>query len=183
MNSQPTVDRRVVRSRLGAKPPQDHRSQGPQDAREWLSFRLGEEEYGVDILRVQEIRSYESPTRIAGAPDFIRGVLNLRGVIVPIVDLRSRLSLEPRFDPRTVTVVFNVAGCVVGAVVDSVSDVVELEAGQIEPPPQFSHAIYADTISGIGCLKQGDRQRLLILLNVEALLGGSITDPFEPALA
>jgi len=152
-------------------------------AREWLSFRLGQEEYGVDILRVQEIRGYEQPTRIAGAPDFIRGVLNLRGVIVPIVDLRLRLNLEPRFDSLTVTVVLNVGGRVVGAVVDSVSDVVEFGAGQIEPAPEFSHTVGADFISGIGCLKQGDQQRMLILLNIEALVGDAMADPMDAAHA
>ena len=175
MNAQQTVDRTVARPGEGA--PQTRPRHGAHGAREWLSFSLGAEEYGVDLLWVQEIRSYESPTPIAGLPDCIRGVLNLRGVVVPVVDLRSRLSLETRVDLRTVTVVFNVAGCVVGAVVDSVRGVVELEATQIEPAPSFSRAVYADTVSGIGCIGQGDRQRRLILLDVEALLGGSINDP------
>jgi purine-binding chemotaxis protein CheW len=143
-------------------------------AREWLSFKLGGEEYGVDILRVQEIRGYEQPTRIAGAPECVLGVLNLRGVIVPIVDLRSHLKVEPRFDNLTVTVVLHVGARVVGAVVDSVNDVVELESAQIEPAPQFSHTVDAGFISGIGCLQQGDRQRMLILLDIQALIGSAI---------
>ena len=112
-------------------------------AREYLSFRLGTEEYGIDILRVQEIRGYEQPTRLVGAPEFIRGVLNLRGVIVPIVDLRVRFGIDAGFDTFTVTVVLNVAGRTVGAVVDSVSDVLELSADNIKPAPEFNGAIDA----------------------------------------
>ena len=94
---------------------------------EFLTFRLGEEEYGIDILRVQEIRSYEQPTRIANAPAFIKGVVNLRGVIVPIVDLRLKLGCDTaEYNSFTVVIVLNVKGRVVGAVVDSVSDVLEL---------------------------------------------------------
>ena len=96
-------------------------------AREYLTFRLDQEEYGIDILKVQEIRSYEQPTRIANAPDFIKGVVNLRGVIVPIVDLRLKLGCpSAEYNTFTVVVVLNVRGRVVGAVVDSVSDVLEL---------------------------------------------------------
>ena len=94
---------------------------------EYLTFRLGGEEYGIDILRVQEIRSYEPPTRIANAPSFIKGVVNLRGVIVPIIDLRVKLGCETiEYNAFTVVVVLNVKGRVVGAVVDSVSDVLAL---------------------------------------------------------
>ena len=97
------------------------------NASEFLTFRLGAEEYGIDILRVQEIRSYEEPTRIANAPHFIKGVVNLRGVIVPVVDLRIKLGCEKvEYNGFTVVIVLNVHGRVVGAVVDSVSDVMEL---------------------------------------------------------
>ena len=94
---------------------------------EFLTFRLGGEEYGIDILRVQEIRGYESVTRIANTPDFIKGVMNLRGTIVPVVDMRIKFSLgEPVYDQFTVVIVLNIAGRVVGMVVDSVSDVTTL---------------------------------------------------------
>jgi len=106
---------------------------------EYLTFRLGGEEYGIDILRVQEIRSYEQPTRIANAPHFIKGVVNLRGVIVPIVDLRLKLGCESaEYNGFTVVIVLNVRGRVVGAVVDSVSDVLELGADHIKPAPPAS---------------------------------------------
>ena len=101
---------------------------------EFLTFRLGQEEYGIDILRVQEIRSYEQPTRIANAPAFIKGVVNLRGVIVPIVDLRMKLGCDcAEYNAFTVVIVLNVKGRVVGAVVDSVSDVLELSRDTIKP--------------------------------------------------
>jgi purine-binding chemotaxis protein CheW len=152
-------------------------------AREILSFRLGEEEYGMDILRVQEIRSYEAPTRIANAPAFVRGVLNLRGVIVPIIDLRLKFGLEPRFEAVTVTVVLNVAGRTIGAVVDSVSDVLQLAADQIKPPPQFTSAIDASHIIGLGSVKHGDAERLLILLDIERLMSSADMGLFEPVAA
>lgn len=96
----------------------------------YLTFRIGDEEYGIDILRVQEIRSYEPPTRIADAPAWWKGVINLRGVIVPIVDLRLRIGGEARYDTFTVVVVLNVKGRTIGIVVDSVSDVLEVSPGQ-----------------------------------------------------
>ena len=118
--------------------PQDKTAQGVDAPREFLTFCIGAEEYGIDILRVQEIRSYEAPTCITGAPRFVTGVTNLRGVIVPVVDLRLRLQADTRHDASTVIVVLNVHGRVVGVVVDSVSDVVEFNAdpGQACPTLQ-----------------------------------------------
>lgn len=141
-------------------------------SRECLSFRLGAEEYGIDILSVQEIRSYEAPTRIAGASEVMSGVLNLRGVIVPVFDLRQRLGLAAGFDASTVTVVLNLGGRTVGAVVDSVSDVIELSAEQIKPTPAFNGHINAAYITGLGCIPQEGGQRMLILLDAEQLLMG-----------
>lgn len=141
------------------------------EAGERLTFRLGGEAYGIDILRVQEIRGYEAPTRIANAPACILGVLNLRGVIVPIVDLRIRFGFEQVvYDALTVTVVLNVGGRTVGVVVDSVSDVVELTGDQIKPAPAFSANVAADHIVGIGTLPQGEREQLLILVDIERLM-------------
>lgn len=138
---------------------------------EFLTFRLGEEEYGIDILRVQEIRSYEQPTRIANAPHFIKGVVNLRGVIVPIIDLRLKLGCpSAEYNGFTVVIVLNVRGRVVGAVVDSVSDVLELTREQIKPAPEMSSSIDAGFITGIGAVKNGDVERMLILTDIEALM-------------
>ncbi|MBA4343269.1 MAG: chemotaxis protein CheW [Methylibium sp.] len=142
--------------------------------REYLSFRLGREEYGIDILRVQEIRSYEEPTRIADAPAFIKGVVNLRGVIVPIVDLRLKLACESAdCTDLTVVIVLNLRGKVIGTVVDSVSDVLALGADQIMPAPQMNVSMAADYILGIGCVKSGDVERMLILTDIEALMSSA----------
>ena len=142
---------------------------------EYLSFRLGSVEYGIDILKVQEIRGYEPPTRIASAPAHIRGVLNLRGVIVPIVDLRLRLGLvEAGFDRLTVTIVLHLAQGLVGAVVDAVSDVTLLTQEQIRSAPQFDNSVDADYITGIGTLGDADRPRMLVLLDIEKLMANAV---------
>jgi purine-binding chemotaxis protein CheW len=145
---------------------------------EFLTFRLGAEEYGIDILRVQEIRSYEQPTRIANAPHFIKGVVNLRGVIVPIIDLRLKLGCEKNeYNDFTVVIVLNVRGRVIGAVVDSVSDVLQLGKEQIKPAPELNSSIDASYITGIGAVKngQGDdaSERMLILMDIEGLMSSA----------
>ena len=134
---------------------------------EFLTFRLGAEEYGIDILKVQEIRSYEPPTRIANAPAFIKGVVNLRGVIVPIVDLRVKLGCDSvEYNGFTVVIVLNVRGRVVGAVVDSVSDVLELAGEAIKAAPEMHTAVDTSFITGIGSINE----RMLILMDIEALM-------------
>jgi purine-binding chemotaxis protein CheW len=140
-------------------------------AGEFLTFRLGAESYGIEILKVQEIRGYESPTAIANAPAFIKGVINLRGVIVPILDLRIKFRLsEASYDEFTVVIILNVAGRVVGVVVDSVSDVLTLAAGSIQAPPEFASATF-DTkyITGLGTVDD----RMLIMLDIEKLMTGA----------
>jgi purine-binding chemotaxis protein CheW len=138
---------------------------------EYLTFRLGGEEYGIDILRVQEIRSYEPPTRIANAPAFIKGVVNLRGVIVPIVDLRLKLGCDSaEYNAFTVVIVLTVKGRVVGAVVDSVSDVLELSADSLRPAPELSAgSVDTSYITGIGSVAD----RMLILMDIEALMSSA----------
>ncbi len=137
--------------------------------KQFLTFRIGSEEYGIDILKVQEIRSYEAPTRIAHAPSFVKGVVNLRGVIVPIMDMRIKLGCEAQYNGFTVVIVMNVGGRILGMAVDSVSDVLELEADQIKPAPEISAAIDSRHVTGLG--KIGDR--ILILLDIE----GMVTSP------
>jgi purine-binding chemotaxis protein CheW len=140
---------------------------------EYLSFRLGAEEYGIEILKVQEIRSYDPPTRIANAPAYIKGVINLRGVIVPIVDLRLTLGCEKAdYDDFTVVIVLNVHGRVAGAIVDSVSDVLELDQEMIRPVPPMAAAIDTSFITGIGNV-QG---RMLVLVDIEALMRSAAID-------
>jgi purine-binding chemotaxis protein CheW len=141
-----------------------------QASGEFLTFRLGAEEYGIDILKVQEIRSYEPPTRIANAASFIKGVVNLRGVIVPIVDLRLKLGCaSAEYNGFTVVIVLNVRGRVVGAVVDSVSDVLELTAEHIKPAPEMSSSLDTSFITGIGSVAD----RMLILMDIEALMSSA----------
>ncbi len=143
--------------------------------REYLTFRLGSEEYGIDILKVQEIRSYEQPTKIANAPSYLKGVVNLRGVIVPIVDLRVKFNCVNEeggvdINSFTVVIVLNVRGRVVGAVVDSVSDVMQLAEQAIQPAPEMSaHVIDTSYITGIANVNE----RLLILMDIEALMGSA----------
>jgi len=137
---------------------------------EFLTFTLGTEEYGIEILKVQEIRSYEQVTTIANAPEFIKGVVNLRGIIVPIVDMRIKFSLgEAEYNELTVVIVLNVAGRVVGMVVDGVSDVIQLAAEQIRPAPDFSSTFDTKYITGLGTLDA----RMLILVDIEKLMSGS----------
>ncbi len=139
-------------------------------AGEFLSFRLGAEEYGIDILRVQEIRSYEEPTRIANAPAFIKGVVNLRGVIVPVLDMRIKLGCEKvEYNDFTVVIVLNVHDRVVGLVVDSVCDVTKLSPEQIKPAPQITTTLDAGFITGIASVGE----RMLILTDIDALIGST----------
>ena len=139
--------------------------------REYLSFKLGAEEYGIDILKVQEIRGYEQPTRIANAAHFIKGVVNLRGVIVPVVDMRLRFGLpDVQYNSFTVVIILNIATRTIGMVVDSVSDVLELGGEQIKPAPEFNGAIDAAYITGLGTIKNGDAERMLILMDIEQMM-------------
>jgi purine-binding chemotaxis protein CheW len=134
---------------------------------EYLIFALGKEEYGIEILKVQEIRGYDRVTRIANTPDFIKGVTNLRGIIVPIVDLRVKFAQENiRYDNNTVVIVLNVNQRVVGIVVDGVSDVLSLTAEQVKPAPEFSVTLSTEYLVGLGAIDE----RMVILVDIEKLL-------------
>lgn len=142
-------------------------SQVVLETREFLTFRLGREEYGIEILKVQEIRGWEQPTTIANAPAFIKGVINLRGTIVPIVDMRIKFNLgSAEYNVFTVVIILNVAGRVVGMVVDSVSDVITLDGEQIRPAPDFSSTFDTRYITGLGAVDE----RMLILVDIEKLM-------------
>ncbi len=146
------------------------KTQAVAEAVQYLTLRLGQEEYAIDILRVQEIRSYEEPTRMVNAPSFIKGVINLRGVIVPIVDLRLKLNVgQAEYTAFTVVIILNVRGTMIGAVVDAVSDVVALTAQSIKPAPQFEAAIDARFITGLADVGN----RMLIVMNIEALMSNA----------
>ena len=137
---------------------------------EFLTFTLGHEEYGIEILKVQEIRGYDAVTCIANAPAYIKGVINLRGIIVPIVDMRIKFNLgKPEYTQFTVVIILNVAGRVVGMVVDSVSDVLTLKADEVRPAPEFGASLDTQYIIGLGTLDQ----RMLILMDIEKLMTGA----------
>src|SRR3989339_1873689 len=112
------------------------------EAPEYLAFTLGQEEYGIDIQKVQELRGYDAVTRIANAPAHIKGVVNLRGIIVPIIDMRIKFNLgEPSYDQFTVVIILNMDKRVMGLVVDSVSDVITLTPDPERPPPEMGRQI------------------------------------------
>jgi purine-binding chemotaxis protein CheW len=143
---------------------------GDVAGKEFLAFTLGQEEYGIDILRVQEIRGYEQVTRIANSPDFIKGVVNLRGIIVPIVDMRIKFNLgTPSYDQFTVVIILNIAGRIMGMVVDSVSDVTTLSPEQVKPAPEMGTAFDSDYLIGLGTLNE----RMLILVDIDKLMSSS----------
>jgi len=137
---------------------------------EFLTFTLGAEEYGIDILKVQEIRGYDAVTVIANTPKFIKGVINLRGIIVPIVDMRIKFNLENvTYDQLTVVIILNLASRVVGMVVDGVSDVIALTPEQIKIAPQFGATLDTQYLMGLGTVDE----RMLILVDIEKLMSSS----------
>ena len=137
---------------------------------QFLSFQLGAEEYGIDILRVQEIRAYEKATRMPNTPAYIKGVINLRGVIVPVIDLRMKFGLDSaEYNEMTVVVVLNLAHRTVGIVVDGVSDVLALAAGDIRPAPEFTARVDNAFVRGLATIDQ----RMLIIADIERLMTGA----------
>jgi purine-binding chemotaxis protein CheW len=134
---------------------------------EFLTFILGGEEYAIDILKVQEIRGYDAVTPIAHAPEFIKGVINLRGAIVPIIDLRIKFGLgKPEYTPFTVVVILNIGNRVVGIVVDAVSDVIEVSDSQMQPPPELSRSVDLRYITALAMLGE----RMLIVVDIAGLM-------------
>jgi len=136
-------------------------------AGEYLTFILGDESYGIEILKVQEIRGYDAVTQIANTPDFIKGVVNLRGKIVPIVDLRIKFHLgKVEYDEFTVVIILNLGGRVVGIVVDGVSDVMALKEEQIRDVPSLVTSIDTKYIVGLATVEE----QMLILVDIEQLM-------------
>jgi len=144
-------------------------SAGTATPSEFLAFTLGREEYGIDIQKVQELRGYEAVTHIANAPEHLKGVINLRGTIVPIIDMRIRFSLgTASYDQFTVVIILNIGERTVGMVVDSVSDVITLKNDQIKPAPDMG-TMTADYLLGLGTLDE----RMVILVDIERLMQSS----------
>ena len=147
---------------------------------EYLTFTLGAEEYGIDILKVQEIRGYDAVTKIANAPPFIKGVINLRGVIVPIVDLRIKFNLGvPTYDQFTVVIILNIGKRVVGIVVDGVSDVIQLSSSNLHPSPEFGSILDTRYILGLGTVEE----RMIIVVDIERLMTSQEMSLVEAATA
>lgn len=141
-------------------------SNGAQ-ALEFLAFTIGTEEYGVDIQKVQELRGYDAVTKIANAPDYIKGVVNLRGIIVPIIDMRMKLGMaNPGYDQFTVVVILTIGATVMGMVVDSVSDVTTLKPEEIKPAPDMGGSVDARYLIGIGAIEE----RMLLLVDIERMM-------------
>lgn len=141
--------------------------QDSTEAKEFLSFILGEEHYALDIMSVKEIRGYEAVTKIANAPPFIKGVINLRGDIVPIVDLRLKFEVgKASYDEFTVVIMLNIAGRIVGVVVDGVSDVIKLKNDEIRPPPEFGVVFDSRYLLGLAPINE----QMVILIDIENLI-------------
>nr|WP_218146756.1 chemotaxis protein CheW [Nitrosomonas cryotolerans] len=146
---------------------------------EFLIFHLGKEVYGIDILKVKEIRTYDGVTQIANTPDFIKGVINLRGIIVPIIDMRIKLKLgSVEYDALTIVIILNVLGRVMGIVVDGVPDVINLDVAQIQPVPVLGSVIDTEYIMGLGT---ADNQ-MVILIDIEELMGSAEMDLIDQAV-
>lgn len=165
--SAPTTNSEPDASVHGASEPDATDSRAPHA--QYLAFCLGSEEYGVDLMQVQELRSYEPVTRIANAPDFLKGFVNLRGCIVPILDMRIRLGLAATYDAFTVVVIVSLGSQMFGIVVDSVSDVISLSPHQIKPAPAMGAAANTDHLVGIGTLDA----RMLSLVDTSKLFADS----------
>ncbi|QFY42447.1 chemotaxis protein CheW [Candidatus Methylospira mobilis] len=148
------------------------------DRQEFLAFMLGNEKYGVDILKVQEIRDYQNVTPIPNTPAFIKGVINLRGAIVPVFDMRLKFNLpEAPYDQFTVVIILNILGKVAGIVVDSVSDVVTLTRDQISPPPDFGSEIHTEYLVGVGNIGE----QMLLILDMDRLMSKEEIDVLHEA--
>ena len=138
-----------------------------EQTREVLVFVLGGEEYAVDILKVQEIRGYEKVTPIPAAPAYLKGVVNLRGIIVPVIDMRIKFGLaDPRYDSFTVVIILRVGGRVIGIVVDAVSDVVQLAASEVKPAPALGSVVDSGFLAGLAT----PGGRMILLLEIEKFL-------------
>ncbi len=153
---------------------------GEETGREYLAFSLGGEEYAVNILQVQEIRAYEKVTRIANMPSFIKGVMNLRGAVVPVVDLRVRFNVgKADYDASTIVIVINIGPRTIGMVVDGVSDVVAIKASELRPAPQIAGVLTAEFLEGVAILDK----RMLIIVDINGLMSSKEMGLLETAAA
>lgn len=153
-----------------------HQQGNETEGSQFLTFMLAGEEYGIDILRVQEIKGWDSVTPIPNAPEYIRGVINLRGTIVPIIDMRRRFNLEAiEYGPITVVIVLKVMSAdsdvsrVMGIIVDAVSDVYNVDENDIKPAPDFGSVVDVDFVQGLATMQEN----MVIVLNIDQLLNSN----------
>ena len=150
------------------------------EIKQFLAFTLGQEEYGLELMQVQELREYEKVTQIANAPAFLKGVINLRGIIVPIMDMRIKLGFpDVVYNELTVVIILNIRGRTVGMVVDSVSDVINLSKDDLKPAPEMGTAVGADYLIGLGTIDE----RMIILVDLDRMLSSSEIGLLEKAAA
>lgn len=159
-------------------PSEQQGSASTMPTREFLTFVLGDETYALDIMTVKEIRGYEATTKIANAPDFIKGVINLRGDIVPIIDLRIKFGIgKPTYNEWTIVIMLNIHERIVGIVVDGVSDVMNLEDEEVKPAPEFGVAFDSKYLHGLATLED----HMVIIVDIEALISSDELGLFETA--
>jgi purine-binding chemotaxis protein CheW len=159
-------------------PNQPNESLTKNAEKEFLTFVLGSETYSLDVMTVKEIRGYQPVTKIANSPDFIKGVLNLRGDIVPILDLRIKFSVgEATYNEFTIVIMLNIDERVVGIVVDEVSDVIKVAAQDVKPPPEFGVVFDSSYLYGLTTIEQ----QMIILINIESLISSEELGLFEPS--
>ena len=157
-----------------------NKASGEEAGREYLAFSLGGEEYAVNILQVQEIRAYERVTRIANMPAFIKGVMNLRGAVVPVVDLRVRFNVgNADYGASTIVIVINIGPRTIGMVVDGVSDVVSVKASELRPAPQIAGVLTAEFLEGVAILDK----RMLIIVDINGLMSSKEMGLLESSAA
>lgn len=148
-----------------------------EEQQEFLTFVLGEENYALDIMTVKEIRGYENVTKIANAPDYIKGVLNLRGDIVPIIDLRIKFEVgKVTYDEFTIVIMLVIGDRVVGIVVDEVSDVIKVKEDEIKPPPEFGIAFDSAYLHGLTTINE----QMIILVNIQKLISSDELGLYDP---
>jgi purine-binding chemotaxis protein CheW len=163
---------------INETPSQKKESSSQAEVRQFLAFTLGQEEYGLDLLQVQELREYEKVTQIANAPAFLKGVVNLRGIIVPIMDMRIKLGFENViYNELTVVIILNIRGRTVGMVVDSVSDVINLSPEHMKSAPEMGTAVGTDYLLGLGTVDE----RMIILVDIDKMMSSSEIGLLEQA--
>lgn len=150
------------------------------DSTQYLTFKLHQEEYGVEILKVQEIKGFTQVTPVPNTPAYVRGVINLRGTVVPVLDLRARFRMESAdYNQFTVIIVVNLHDRIVGLVVDAVSDVLNFRHDDVEPTPDFGVGVDTSFITGLAKVEE----RLVLLLNLECLVTDAEVATAEPVAA